>query len=119
MADRGGKRKRRGRKNPGGEQRANLIKAIDHPLRRCVLRVLLDEDEPRSPTEIKQVLGLKLNSVAYHVRILLRLGGVKPAGEQMVRGAMEHFYRPAIENDPPIETLLEETREFDEEAIGL
>jgi len=118
MADEGGERKRRRGKKPDGQDRANLIRAIDHSLRRCVLRALLDSEEPRSPNEIKGILGLKLNSVAYHTRILLRLGAVERAGNQMVRGAMEHFYLPTIEGDSPIEALLEETREFDEEKIG-
>ena len=41
---------------------------------------------------------------------------LEPTGEQQVRGAIEHFYASTVEDDPPIETLLEETREADEEA---
>jgi len=32
----------------------------------------------------------------------------------MARGAVEHLYESTIEDDPPIETLLAETKEFDE-----
>jgi hypothetical protein len=55
-----------------------------------------------------------LGSVAYQVRVLHRLVAVKPTGERHVRGAIQRFYESTIEDDPPIEALLEETREADE-----
>jgi Helix-turn-helix domain len=111
-----GKAKAGGRKKPDGRQRANLIRAIDQPLRRRVIRVLLDADESRSPAEISKKLDIPLGSISYQVRILRQLGAAKEAGSRQVRGAIEHFYLTTIEGDPPIEALLEETREFDEEG---
>jgi Helix-turn-helix domain len=106
----------RGGKKPNGQQRADLISAIAHPLRRCILRVLHDWREPGGPAQIARELGLPVGTVVYHVRVLWRYGAVGTAGEQQVRGAIEHFYDSTIEDDPPIETLLEETREVDEEG---
>jgi DNA-binding transcriptional ArsR family regulator len=103
------------RRGPDGRRRADLIVAISHPVRRRVLRVLHDGDEPRSPIQITRELPLPLGMVAYHTLVLRRCGAVKLAGEQMVRGAVEHFYETTIKGDPPIETLLEETRETDDE----
>lgn len=111
----GRNKKRRGRKNPDGEHRANLINAIAHPLRRRILRVLGDRREQSSPTKIAKEFDLKVGVVGYHVRVLETLGAVKLTDEGMVRGAVEHFYETTIEDDPPIETLLEETREVDDE----
>jgi hypothetical protein len=101
------------------QRRAAQIKAIDHPLRRCILRAFLTEGGALSPVQISRGLtarGLKaqLGSVAYQVRVLHRLFAVKSTGKRQVRGAIQRFYEATIENDPPIETLLEETREGDE-----
>lgn len=101
------------------QRRAQLISAIDHPLRRRILRLLLDEDVPLSPVQMAETLTALLGSVAYHVRVLRRLGAVEPVGERRVRGAIQRFSRTTIENDPPIEKLLEETREADEAAGGV
>lgn len=100
---------------PDGAQREAIIRAIGHPLRRRVLRVLIDEGEPRSPAQIREILDLSLNAVAYQMRVLRRLGAVTAVGSRQVRGAIERFYLPAIEGDYPIEALLEETREWDED----
>ena len=123
-ADKGrGKRSKKEReaarkRSEAGKRRANLISAVDHPVRRCFLRTLHDTSERRSPSEIASERRLPLSTAAYHARVLKGFGALRPAGEQMVRGAVEHFYLSAIENDPPIEALLEETREFDEEQLA-
>jgi DNA-binding transcriptional ArsR family regulator len=97
-----------------GKRRAALIRAINHPLRRRMLRLLLDLRQRLSPVEMARALGLTVSDTSYHARVLCNLGAVAPAGERQVRGALQRFYEAAIEDDPPIETLLEETREFDE-----
>jgi DNA-binding transcriptional ArsR family regulator len=97
------------------QQRANLIWAIAHPLRRRVLRTLVDSGEARSPMEMARSFDLPVSALAYHVKILLNLGAVELTDEQTARGAIEHFYDSTIEDDPPIETLLEETRDEDDE----
>jgi DNA-binding transcriptional ArsR family regulator len=96
--------------------RVEMIGAIGHPLRRRILRLLRDLDEPRSPSEVSRELGEPLGTGAYHVRVLERTGAVEKTDEQQVRGAVESFFVSTIEDDPPIEALLEETREADEEA---
>lgn len=107
---------RKGRDGPDGRHRANLISAIAHPLRRRILRILGDRREQSSPTKIAKELHLHVGMVGYHVKVLQKLGAVEPTDEQMVRGAVEHFYETTIDDDPPIETLLEETREVDDDA---
>jgi DNA-binding transcriptional ArsR family regulator len=97
-----------------GQRRARLIRAIDHSLRRRILRLLLDEGQQRSPVQMSKALAVPLGSASYHVRVLHQLHAVKPSGRRQVRGALQRFYETTIEDDPPIETLLEETREIDE-----
>ncbi len=97
------------------EERANLIWAIAHPVRRRVLRELAKQSEPCSPIQLSRAFDRPLSAVAYHVNILRKFGAIRLTDEQMARGAVEHFYETTIEEDPPIEALLEETRSADEE----
>jgi DNA-binding transcriptional ArsR family regulator len=119
------RRKRRGgkdarkkgsrRRKDEARSRGDMLLAIAHPLRRRILRRLGERGEPTSPIQLAEELQGPLGKIAYHVRVLWRLGAVSAAGEQQVRGAVEHFYLSTIKDDPPIETLLEETRKEDEE----
>ena len=93
-----------------------MLLAIAHPLRRRILRKVGERGEATSPIQLAEELEGPLGRIAYHVRVLWRLGALSAAGEQQVRGAVEHFYMSTIEDDPPIETLLEETRKEDEEG---
>ena len=95
--------------------RAKLTWAIAHRVRRQILRVLAESDGPRSPMQISRQLGAGVSPIAYHVTILRRFGAIELAEEQMARGAVEHFYGSKIKDDPPIETLLEETRLADDD----
>lgn len=91
-----------------------MIVAIARSTRRRVLRLLNESGEASSPVKMADELGLSVGMVGYHVRVLEGLGAVESTGEEPVRGAVEHFYRSLVIDDPPIETLLEETREKDE-----
>jgi len=97
-----------------GEQRANLIRAIDHSLRRRVLRILTEAGEPQSPAEIRRELDMPLGAISYQIRVLRNLGAVKLTRSRQVRGALEHFYATTIKKDRPIQMLLDETRKYDE-----
>lgn len=107
---------RKGRKKSDGQSRADLIDAIAHPLRRRILRLLADRREQSSPAKIAKEFHLQVGMIGYHVRVLQKFGAVELTDEGMVRGAVEHFYSTTINDDPPIETLLEETREVDDEV---
>lgn len=110
-------RLRRRPKKPDGWRRALLIKAIAHPVRRRILRKMTGEGGPISPVQLSKKLAIPLGMVVYHANVLGTCGAVEPAGERQIRGAIEHFYETTIKNDPPIEALLEETREADEEDV--
>lgn len=112
----GNSRMRKGPRKPDGRSRADLIDAIAHPLRRRILRFLADRREQSSPARIAKEFDLHVGMVGYHVRVLQKLGAVELTDEGMVRGAVEHFYSTTVSDDPPIETLLEETREVDDEV---
>ena len=69
-----------------------LAKALSHPLRQRILERLSVSGEA-SPSELSHALDEPLGNVAYHVRILQRLGFVELVGTRQVRGALEHHYR--------------------------
>jgi len=100
------------------QTRAKLTWAIAHRVRRRILRTLAESEGPRSPMQIAREFGVGVSPIAYHVSILRRFGAIELAEEKMARGAVEHFYASKIEDDAPIEALLEETRLADEEDSG-
>lgn len=105
-----------GQKGAASRERAQLIWAIGHPLRRRILRKLGDKSDVLSPNGLSIELNCSPNITSYHVRVLNKLGAVKQVDAEMVRGALEHFYVSTIRSDPPIEALLAETGEVDEEG---
>jgi DNA-binding transcriptional ArsR family regulator len=68
-----------------------LVKALAHPLRISILRIL--ETRVASPSSIAEELGAPVGNVSYHVRALARVGLVELASTVPRRGAVEHFYR--------------------------
>src|SRR3954447_17219819 len=69
----------------------NRFKAMSHPLRAEVLRILVEE--PASPAMMARRLGEPVGNVSYHVNKLVKLGCAEQVGDRPVRGAIEHFYR--------------------------
>jgi DNA-binding transcriptional ArsR family regulator len=104
----------RGGDDDNGQRREELITALNHLTRRRILRLLLDRQQRLSATEVAEELDMPLGDASYHVGILRDLRTVKRVGRRQVRGALQRFYKATIEDDPPIETLLEETRKTDE-----
>lgn len=85
------------------EQVAETLDTVRHPTRMKVLVVLSQEKVDRSPdaskkegglspNDIRQLTGVTLGAMAYHVRTLRNKGLVKLRREARVRGAVEHFY---------------------------
>jgi DNA-binding transcriptional ArsR family regulator len=85
----------RGAKHPPGAAHERLLKAIAHPLRNRILAAI-DEAGEASPNEVARRLGQPLGRVSHHVRVLARLGAIEPTRTAPRRGAVEHYYRPAV-----------------------
>lgn len=118
MAKSGDERKRRRRKPTESERAVALVGALDHRERRRILRLLGEHDEPRSPVQLAREMEMPLSMVSYHVRVLRAFCAVKQEREEMVRGAVEHFYVSTVDGHAPIQALLRETREADEAAAA-
>lgn len=70
-----------------------LVKALAHPLRVRILRVL--EKQTASPSDIATRIGAPLGNVSYHVRALERVGLIELDSTAPRRGALEHYYKAA------------------------
>lgn len=93
-----------------------MILSVAHPARRRILRAIVDRGQRCGPTQLAQQPDLPVSMVAYHAKVLCKPGALEPVDEEPSRGATEQLYDSTIEDDPPIETLLEETREVDAEG---
>jgi DNA-binding transcriptional ArsR family regulator len=69
----------------------NRIKAMSHPLRAAILRLLADRTA--SPAEMARELGEELSNVSYHTKQLVEFECAELVSTRPVRGALEHFYR--------------------------
>lgn len=70
-----------------------LAKALSNDVRARALYLIAAG--PCSPKSIASELELDVRAVAYHVRVLKRIGCIELAGTQPRRGAVEHIYRAA------------------------
>jgi DNA-binding transcriptional ArsR family regulator len=93
---------------------AQWVAALNHPLRRNILRIL-NETEIASATEISRRMELRLGNVAYHVKVLADLQVLELVRRRKVRGAFEKFYRSAAVNGERdwVAVVLERTRKSD------
>jgi DNA-binding transcriptional ArsR family regulator len=73
-----------------------LAKALGHPLRRQVLEQFMTRGEA-SPNEVAKELAAPLSTVSYHVHILRDLDCIQLVRTEPRRGAVEHYYRSALE----------------------
>jgi predicted transcriptional regulator len=74
------------------EADATWAKALSHPLRGNILR-LLRRDGSLSPIAVSRELGQPVGTIAYHFRQLHKLGYIEVHDERQRRGATEHVYR--------------------------
>ena len=89
----------------------NPTGALDHPLRRQILRALIATDEPLTAPQLVTELspGANVSAVTYHARVLESAGAV---GRTRAGGAEPDRYGVA-ETPPELIALLEATREDD------
>lgn len=110
----------KGGKPPAEE---DLISALDHHLRRQILRVIHSRGRPSSPCELEELLNLggrlgsKLSMVSYHVTVLSRYNAISLAGTRPARGAVEHFYASTVADVLWLRGLLDRTREADKAKL--
>lgn len=70
-----------------------LAKALSNSLRAKALKLI--GEGVTSPKSVAERLDVDLPTVAYHVRVLRRLGCIELVETKNRRGAVEHIYRVA------------------------
>ena len=95
-----------------------MILAVSHPLRRRMLRVLVDADEPLSLDRLTREFDLPIGTARYHANVLCGFGAAEPTRPDTGDDRGEYLYDATIDGNPEVEALLEETREADETGIG-
>lgn len=73
-----------------GEVNQHLIRALAHPLRVEILRLL--EEGPSSPKLLSGRIGERLANISYHVKVLRDYELIELVDTKARRGAVVHFY---------------------------
>jgi DNA-binding transcriptional ArsR family regulator len=81
----------------GRDAPAPLLHALNHSIRRRILRLLGERGEEGvlSPVEAAEDLDLSLTTVAYHFRVLVATDAIEEVSRRQVRGTIQHFFQPA------------------------
>jgi len=79
--------------DPAAQNNA-FVSALNHPTRRTLLKLFLENEVALSPKELAERTAEKLPTVSYHVRVLADKNAIELAEEEPVRGSVAHFYRP-------------------------
>jgi len=74
-----------------------LFIALAHPLRRRILRHLVEVADEVSPRELAEALNQPLSRLSYHVTVLAQCRAIELVGTAPVRGSTQHFYRAAVD----------------------
>lgn len=90
-----------------------LIQALNHPLRRKLLRALHGADDARSPVQLSKMTGEDISSIDYHIKILVSLGAAVKTGDRQVRGARENFFLSKVSDHKQMVTILADTERDD------
>jgi hypothetical protein len=91
-----------------------MLGALQHRLRREILRQLHCSDYPLSPAELGRLLDVPVTNLSYHVGILAQSRAVAMVDQRPVRGAVEHFYESRVGDNKVIREILLKTRAEDE-----
>lgn len=99
----------------GKDQRMSplLIQALNHPLRRKLLRALHSSDDARSPVQLSKMTGEDISSIDYHIKILVSMGAAVKTGDRRVRGARENFFLSKVSDHEQMVTILADTERDD------
>jgi DNA-binding transcriptional ArsR family regulator len=96
-----------------GKRHSKLLEALNHPLRRRILRTLHEAGEARSPGELGRDFRLPVSNVSYHVKVLREKDAVALTDLRPARGSVEHFYVSLVAANEMAIQLLDSTEEED------
>jgi DNA-binding transcriptional ArsR family regulator len=97
----------------GREMTPALISALDHPVRREILRLLSGQDTPVSPVEMKDSIDVGLSALSYHARTLAEQRVTRLSTTRQVRGSTQHFYASEVAENRMVTAILAHTEKYD------
>lgn len=97
---------------------AAVSRAVNHRLRRRILRRLHESAEPLSPARLARRLHDPPGAVSYHVKVLRGCEAVARVDRRGARGPVRQPYSSLVADDPEVTALLDRTREADEPRPG-
>jgi DNA-binding transcriptional ArsR family regulator len=96
----------------GREMTPALISALDHPIRREILR-LLSRDTQISPVQMKESMNVGLSALSYHARTLFEQEVIRLSSTRQVRGSTQHFYASDVGKNKLVAAILGYTEKDD------
>lgn len=100
-----------------GGRKPDVGHAISHPLRREILRALLQADQPLTVSELDELIpttNANVSSLTYHVLVLQRERCVAQKGEAMLPNGAVPAFVATVAGDTHVIKILESRREGDE-----
>ena len=97
----------------GREMTPALISALDHPVRREILRLLGGHDAPISPVQMKEFINVGLSVLSYHARALFEQRVTRLSTTRQVRGSTQHFYASEVAENRMVAAILGHTEKYD------
>lgn len=94
-----------------------LLDALNHPIRRQVLRILHAASHPKSPRELACALRWGLPQVSYHVRLLSDRKVLRHKRTRSIRGATQSFYVSTVAENELVSVILSTTEAIDARVI--
>jgi DNA-binding transcriptional ArsR family regulator len=89
--------------------------AVDHPIRREILRALLDAPAPLTVEKLDELVPTaNVSTLNYHVLVLERDGCIRRSGEVVLSNGVLPTYRATVADDPFLIVRLEASRQADE-----
>lgn len=106
----------RGKGHPEGSRRMStaLLRALDHPLRREVLRRMHGSREPQSAKGLSKSINAPATTISYHLKVLSGLNVIKLVSERQVRAVLEKGFVSLVAEHEQVNSILADTRPCDE-----
>ncbi|HEY5054413.1 MAG TPA: helix-turn-helix domain-containing protein [Solirubrobacterales bacterium] len=100
-------------KIPASPSISNILRALNHPVRRGIMRQLNESGVTFSPAELADELHKPVNKTSYHTMVLKKAGMIRLVRKGYTRGAIQHFYASNVAEDKRVKTILAESQAED------
>ena len=89
------------------------LKALQHPIRRQLLRALESSDGSLGASDLTKTVPCSLATAAYHLQVLVQSGLVEAVASVPSQGRTTRLFSFSVEAESPVHAALEVTAESD------